>query len=736
MATKKIFLSIAIPTPLRRLFDYLPNENIKHKVLKPGLRVSVSFGNQKNVTGVIVSINNKTNHPIHKLKKINGIIDDYPIINSKHLNLLIWSSNYYHHPIGEVIFNALPSLLRKNNSTIDYMDSFWSLSKNIGLINSHNKKISSAQTKIVNYLKKNKVPISQFELNKIFPGVKRTLDALEKIGLAQKQTKKNFEKSIIINKRTVKLNKDQEKSVNVISKSINNHSIFLLDGLTGSGKTEVYMSVMDIVIKSGKQCLILLPEIGLTPQLIQRFKTRFKVNIAIQHSNLSAIERLKYWQDARTGKAKIILGTRSAIWTQLLNPGIYIADEEHDLSYKQHNGFQYSARDLMIVRAKRDGVPAILGSATPSLESINNAEKNRYIHLVLSSRAGAAKQPEYQLLDIQNKKMYGPLSKMLIDEIDKNLELNNQILLFLNRRGYATHLYCHYCGWKAQCDRCEIPLTYHKSNGRLNCHHCGSSKENINNCPSCESKLLRLGHGTERIEEVLLKKFPKSRIARIDRDTTQKKDSMDNFLNKMHSGDIDILIGTQMIAKGHHFPNVTLAAIVDADSGLFSTDFRATERLAQLFMQVSGRAGRGKKKGVVIVQTYSPEHPLFHTLIKHGYNHLARSLLKERKLSSLPPHSHIALLRAEAHNIEQVKCFIKNASAQLKQLSGDMLLLFGPIPALIEKHAGRFRYQLIIQAANRKLLHAHLDKWLEKVEKMKNSKKVRWSLDIDPQDMN
>jgi len=735
MVTKKKFLNIAIPTPLRRLFDYLPNENLNQKVLKPGLRVSVSFGKQKNVTGIIVSISNKTNHPKHKLKRINNIIDDSPIINTEHLNLLVWASNYYHHPIGEVIFNALPTLLRKNNLITNYEDSFWSLSGDSFLLNSHNKKISPTQTKIISYLKKSNTSISQFELNKIFPGVKRSLYALEKIGLIQKETKENLEKSII-NKRTVKLNEDQEKAVNVISNSINNHAVFLLDGLTGSGKTEVYMSAMDIVIKSGKQCLILLPEIGLTPQLIQRFKNRFKVDIAIQHSNLSVTERLKYWQDARTGKAKIILGTRSAIWTQLLNPGIYIADEEHDLSYKQHSGFQYSARDLMIVRAKRDGVPAILGSATPSLETINNAEKSRYVHLVLPTRAGTAKQPEYQLLDIQNKKMYGPLSKMLIDEIDKNLKLNNQILLFLNRRGYATHLYCHCCGWKAHCDRCEIPLTYHKSNNRLNCHHCGSSKKNINNCPSCESKLLRLGHGTERIEEVLSKKFPKSKIARIDRDTTQKKDSMDNFLTKMHSGDIDILVGTQMIAKGHHFPNVTLAAIVDADSGLFSTDFRATERLAQLFMQVSGRAGRGKKKGVVIVQTYSPDHPLFHTLIKHGYNHLAKSLLKERKLSSLPPHSHMALLRAEAHNIEQVKYFIKNASIQLKKLSGDVLLLFGPIPALIEKHAGRFRYQLIIQAANRKLLHTHLDEWLEKVEKIKNSKKVRWSLDIDPQDMN
>ena len=736
MIAKNIFLSVAIPTPLRCLFDYLPDKNTNHNILKPGLRVSVSFGRQKNVTGLIVSINNKTDCPEQKLKRINNILDDYPIINTEHLDLLIWASNYYHHPIGEVIYNTLPTLLRKNNSIINYEDRFWSLSKNNNLKNINSKKISPTQIEILTYLKKKKISVSQFELNKIFPGVKRSLDALKKKNLIQKETKENSKDLVKINKRTVKLNKDQKKAVNIICNSVNNHSVFLLDGLTGSGKTEVYMSVMDTVIKSGKQCVVLLPEISLTPQLIRRFKERFKVDMAIQHSGLSDIERLKYWQDAKTGKAKIILGTRSAVWTPLLNPGIYIADEEHDLSYKQHNGFQYSARDLMIVRSKRDGVPAILGSATPSLETLNNAVKNRYIHLVLPTRAGAAKQPKYQLFDIQNKKMYGPLSQKLIDEIKKNLELKNQILLFLNRRGYATYLYCHNCGWKAQCERCEIPLTYHKLNNRLNCHHCGSSKKNIKDCPLCQSELLRLGHGTERIEEVLLEKFPTAKIARIDRDTTQKKDSMNNFLNRMHSGDIDILVGTQMIAKGHHFPNITLAAIVDADRGLFSTDFRATERLAQLFMQVSGRTGRGKKKGTVVVQTYNPNHPLFHNLIRHGYNYLAKSLLKERKLSSLPPHSRMALLRVEAHNIEHVKHFIKNASMVLKKLSGNTLLLFGPVPALIEKYGGRFRYQLIIQANNRKLLHAYLDEWLQKIEKMKNSKKVRWSLDIDPQDMN
>jgi len=735
MKTKKDFLRVAVHTPLRRTFDYLPNKETELKILKPGIRVSIPFGKQRNASGVIISINSKSEYPYHKLKKINYVIDESPVIDSKHLDLLIWASTYYHHPIGEVIHNALPTLLRKNDNTNKYEDFFWSLSEKNSISNAGSIKISAIQKEIIKHLKETGEPINDLELKKIFPSAKRSLISLEKNGLVRKETKGNVKIKKNNTKENITLNEYQDTAINKILASINSNCVYLLDGLTGSGKTEVYMTVMENVIESGNQCLVLLPEIGLTPQLIQRFKNRFDVQIGIQHSGLSNIERLKHWQDSKSGKAKIILGTRSAIWTPLKNPGIYIIDEEHDLSYKQQSGFQYSARDLLVVRAKKDNVSAILGSATPSLETIFNANKNRYSHLILPKRAGAARQPKFRLLDIRGKKMHGPLSHILIEEIKKHLKEKNQVLLFLNRRGYSTYLYCHNCGWKAECERCEIPFTYHKSKNNLKCHQCGSSKKNIKCCPLCELELLRLGHGTEQIEEVLSKQFPNSNIARIDRDTTRKRNAMNNYLEKVNTGEIDILVGTQMITKGHHFPNVTLTAIIDADRGLFSTDFRASERLAQLFMQVSGRTGRGKKEGTVIVQTYSPDHPLFHTLIKHGYNHLSKSLLKERKSSLLPPYSHMAFLRVEAHNINQVKYFIKNAGMHLNKFSKNTLQLFGPIPALIEKHSGRFRYQLIIQASNRKNLHAHMDKWLQKLETMKGSKTVRWSLDIDPQDM-
>ncbi len=735
MIKKNCILRVAIATPLRSLFDYLPPDNSDANNIQLGVRISVPFGRRKDVTGIVVSITNESKFPQHKLKKINHVIDKQPLLETKHLNFLIWASNYYHYAIGEVIFSALPAWLRKNNSISEFRESVWCLTeKGIATDPNHIKK-APKQAQILNHIQQSKTSFNESELNDVYPRSKQSLLALEKKELITKEFRESSDKIIRINKSPFKLNKEQKSAIKTILDSINTTSTFLLDGLTGSGKTEVYMSIMEPVIKANKQCLVLLPEIGLTPQQIQRFKDRFEVDIAIQHSGLSDTERTKYWQDAKTGKAKIILGTRSAVWTPLANPGLYIIDEEHDLSYKQQDTFRYSARDMLIIRASRDKVPAVLGSATPSLETLHNAIKDRYTHLILPARAGEAKPPTHKLLDVRGKKMYGPLSQLLVDEITEHLKNKNQVLLFLNRRGYAAHLFCHQCGWKVECERCELPFTYHKSKNILVCHHCDSQKKAVKQCAECGEELLLLGHGTERIEEVLAELFPKAIISRIDRDTTRKKNAMNGYLEKIHSGEIDILVGTQMLAKGHHFPNVTLTGIIDADRGLFSTDFRASERLAQLFMQVSGRTGRGSKEGTVVVQTHNPEHPLFKQLIDHGYNYFSESLLQERQHSSLPPYAHMAFLRAEAHNANEAKRFINDAMNQLKILTENALQLFGPIPAIIEKRSGRYRYQLIIQSSNRKTLHSHIDEWLDQLDNMKSGKRVRWSLDIDPQDM-
>lgn len=735
MTTQPLILRVAIATPLRRLFDYLPADTSEVKSLQPGIRVAVPFGRRKDIIGMVVSIGNNSEHPQHKLKKIDHVIDAEPILSNRHLDLLIWASNYYHYPIGEVIFTALPASLRKNNSINKFDEQVWCLTEKGNATDPNLIKKTTKQAQILNYLQQKKAPVSESELKSIYARSRQSLLALKTKDLIQSGTEKITDSVIKINKSPFKLNKDQKSATNEVLNRVDSDTVFLLDGLTGSGKTEVYMTLMESVINAGKQCLILLPEIGLTPQQIQRFKDRFEVNIAIQHSGLSDAERTQYWLNARSGKAKIIIGTRSAIWTPLANPGLYIIDEEHDLSYKQQEGFRYSAKDMLITRATRDKVPAILGSATPSLETLYNVKKNRYKHLILSTRAANAKPPQFRLLDIRGKKMHGPLSQMLVDEIATHLANKNQVLLFLNRRGYAVHLFCHSCGWKAECSRCELPYTYHKTMDRLVCHHCDVIKPHTKNCPECNEPLILMGHGTERIEEVLATLFPEAAISRIDRDTTRKKNAMHDYLEDIQSGKTDIMIGTQMLAKGHHFPNVTLTGIIDADRGLFSTDFRASERLAQLFMQVSGRTGRGVKEGTVIVQTYNPEHPLFQQLIKDGYNYYCNSLLQERNHSSLPPYSYMVFLRAEAHNVNDVKQFINKAAMQLNQLTNNTLLLFGPIPALIEKRSGRYRYQLIIQSSNRKALHTHLDNWLAKLDQIRGSKKVRWSLDVDPQDM-
>lgn len=728
-------IRVAVAAPVRRFFDYLAPVNGNTEDLQPGVRVSIPFGKQKRAIGVVITIENKTELTLDKLKYINRVLDKRPLFDKKHLQLMLWAGRYYHHPAGEVVFSALPTALRKTGTREIPDLHHWCLTTPGRKTDSDRIKHSPRQTQLLSHLKKTDAPISESEIAALYPGARRSLMSLEKKGFVKKYRLENTDQTITINKRPFKLNREQKNAVDKILAAADARSIYLLDGVTGSGKTEVYMSVIEPILKSGKQCLVLLPEIGLTPQLTQRFSDRFRINAALQHSGLSEAERLAHWQMARSGQAKLILGTRSAVWTPLANPGLYIIDEEHDLSYKQQDGFRYSARDVLIARAQRDQVSVILGSATPSLESLCNVKRNRYHHLKLPSRAGKSTLPEYRLLNLRGKKMYGVLSRELVDELQECLEKSEQVLLFLNRRGYAIHLYCHQCAWKAECPRCEYPYTFHKSKNHLNCHQCGGVKKTIAVCPKCRQPVQLMGHGTERIEEQLNALFPGASVARVDRDSTRKKGAMAALVERIHRGEIDILVGTQMLAKGHHFPNVTLTAIVDADRGLFSTDFRAGERLAQLFMQVSGRAGRGSKTGKVLVQTHTPEHPLFRTLINYGYDDFAAALLSERKSAALPPYTYMACLRAEAHNENDAKQFIQDAFIGLKKLSNDSLEMYGPVPALIEKRGGRYRYQLIIQSDTRKYLHKNLDNWLTELDSIKISKKVRWSLDIDPLDM-
>jgi primosomal protein N' (replication factor Y) len=455
--------------------------------------------------------------------------------------------------------------------------------------------------------------------------------------------------------------------------------------------------------------------------------------LAVFHSGLTDRERLTAWLAARDGRVPIVIGTRSAVWTPLADLGVVIVDEEHDISYKQQDGFRYCARDVAIVRARSAGCPALLGTATPSLESWFNVGLNRYRRLLLPRRAGGASSPHIEILDVRGKPMRGGLSGQLLGKIAAHLQDGHQVLLFLNRRGYAPVVLCHHCGWLESCQRCDANMTYHRSIDRLRCHHCSAERSLAPHCPFCGSRqLVKLGLGTERVVEILKDEFPDANIVRIDRDTTRHKGSMSTLLERIDSGQADILVGTQMLCKGHHFPKVTLVGVIDADSRLHGVDFRSGERLAQLVIQVAGRAGRSEDVGTVVLQTYHPKHPLLVSLVERGYQAFSKSALAERCAASLPPYSCLALMRAEAVSQEKPSRFLEQARAKALALGYQRVQIFGPVPAPMERRAGRFRSHLLLQSRDRRSLHQVLDAWLPRVEGLRMAGAVRWSVDVDP----
>ena len=666
-----MILKIAIPTPLRRLFDYLPPENVAPEKTHVGARVLVSFGHQK-LVGLIMEITESSTIDPAKLKPVINVLDPEPLLPKNILKLIKWTSDYYHHPIGDVVTNALPVLLREDNT---------------------NKKERACNKK------------------------------------AKKAVKTKLEPNI-------ELNLDQQKAITEIKRHLNSFKIFLLNGVTGSGKTEVYLQIISAVINSGKQALILVPEINLTPQTIARFALRFAMPIAVIHSRLTNRERLRSWIDAKNGTAKIIIGTRSAIFTPLKNPGIIIIDEEHDSSFKQQAGLRYSVRNLANVRGKFEKIPVILGSATPSLESVYNAKREYYIELLLPERTGVALHPSFKLLDMRNKKIQDGIAEGLLHIIEQHRANKGQILLFINRRGYAPSLLCHGCSWSATCKNCDARMTLHYKQKQLHCHHCGVITRMPAKCPKCENTdLIALGVGTERVAENIQAAFPNASLVRIDRDTTRKKDSLQKMLIDIHSGTSEILVGTQMLAKGHHFPDVTLVAILNVDHGLFSTDFRASEHLAQLIIQVAGRAGRAEKPGVVCLQTHNPQHPLLLNLIHGGYQNFVDSALAERRLAQLPPFAHLAILRAESKEQDAALNFLRELRSKTEMRHGTIknnTKISGPIPNQMERKAGYFRAQLLFQSTSRSELHKMLDILLDYIDTTKPARTIKWDLDVDP----
>jgi primosomal protein N' (replication factor Y) len=534
----------------------------------------------------------------------------------------------------------------------------------------------------------------------------------------------------------IQLNKKQQHAVDVINIS-NGFNVFLLDGITGSGKTEVYLQVIEKIVNRGQQALVLVPEISLTPQTVTRFRNRFSAHtVTVLHSGLTDRERLNAWLMAKDNLASVIIGTRSAVFVPLQKLGIIILDEEHDLSFEQQLGLRYSARNIAVIRGKLENVSVILGSATPSLESLYNAQRKRYTRLQLPERAGVAIHPSFHIIDMRSQKLVDGIAVKLIREMKHHLQQQNQILLFLNRRGYSPTLLCHDCGFVAECSKCDVPMTLHQKPRYLHCHHCGTTKPVYKICPKCNSnQLIPLGVGTERVEETIKNIFPEVSLLRIDRDTARHKGSMDKMLNEVCDNKCQVLIGTQMLAKGHHFPNVTMVAILNVDSGLLSSDFRAQEHIAQLIIQVAGRAGRAEKPGKVYIQTHNPNHPLLLKLINHGYYDFAMENLAERRHANLPPFIFFALIRAEAKTKTMALHFLEQLRDKMKESVTTEVKLLGPISAPMQRKAGYYRAQLLINSKSRSELHAFLDLLVQQAEALKLSRKVRWSLDVDPMDM-
>ena len=527
---------------------------------------------------------------------------------------------------------------------------------------------------------------------------------------------------------------EQNKAIKEVLKSENNFHGFLLHGVTGSGKTEVYLSITQALLKKGRQVLVLVPEIGLTPQMIARFEERVEAKVVAVHSQLNETQKLDAYLMAKNGEAGVVLGTRSAIFTPMPNLSLVIVDEEHDGSFKQQSSFRYSARDLSFMRAKLANIPLILGTATPSLETLKNVVDKKLTRLVLSSRPGQAIMPEVNLIDMRNQTAEA-LSVPLVAKMKHYLDDNKQVMLFINRRGYAPVFYCTDCDWKAECDRCDSALIYHRHINRLKCHHCGIEKIPETTCPSCNQQTLRvLGYGTERLEENLESYFPDTTIIRIDRDTTRRKKAFATHLEKINSGEPCIIVGTQMLAKGHDFSNLSFVGILDVDIGLLSLDFRATEHLAQLLIQVSGRAGRSDHKGEVSIQTRYPNHPIFNFIRSSQYTKYASTLLKEREKTELPPYSHQALICSNSKNKKNAEKFLNEAADLLNNIDIDSVEIWGPVPAVIEKKANYYYFNLYLQSINRNQLHRVIKTFYKHLEKIKVNSSVRWFLDVDPVD--
>ncbi|MGQ0286384.1 primosomal protein N' [Pasteurellaceae bacterium 22721_9_1] len=728
---------VALAVPLMRFFDYLLPADC-HAVV--GARVVVPFGAQKKV-GIVVDLPEKSDVSPQQLKEVIAVLDQETLFNPSSWQLLTWAAAYYQAPLGEVLISALPVKLRNGESAVQKTKTLWNLTAlgeqalQNGSLKKAKKQLEALQSLKQSPLEKGNNPFntaiwSQLKAKQFIEEIEQTIDVISWQQALGDLPMVKAENRLVLN---------QQQAL-AMSQMLfqQGFSAFLLDGVTGSGKTEIYLQLIEETLKKGKQALVLVPEIGLTPQTVQRFMARFNVPIEVLHSNLNDTQRLQVWQRVRSGQSAVIIGTRSALLSQFYDLGLIVIDEEHDASFKQQDAWRYHARDLALVYAKQLNIPIVLGSATPSLESLNNVKLGKYQHIKLSKRAGNANIVVGQLIDLKKQNLVNGLSVSLLKKIEQHLQKGNQVLLFLNRRGFAPALLCHECGWIATCSHCDKPLTYHQQQRAMRCHHCASQRPIPRQCAECGStNLVTTGVGTEQLEQSLQQYFPQYAITRIDRDSTARKGKLESHLSDIQQGKSQILIGTQMLAKGHHFPNVTLVALVNVDSSLFSLDFRAEERLAQLYVQVAGRAGRGEKQGEVVLQTYYPEHPLLHSLLQQGYSSFAEQALQTRQLMGLPPFSSQVLFKAQSRQSQAAEQILYQIEAFFQQWKLNQnqphLQILGVMPAPFAKKADQYRWQLLLQHASRAVLQQALRDFSLQYEYKVGQ--VRLNVDVDPQDL-
>jgi primosomal protein N' (replication factor Y) len=723
-------VQIAVPVPLYRYFDYLWDQE---SPIRPGTRVSVPFG-RRLLIGIVIGEISQSDVPRDKLRTVHAEHDSHAVLPSDVLELLKWASRYYHHPVGEVIAAALPVSLRKGKSAVLNEREYFQWCGPEKVPGELQK--APLQEKIAQHLfRLNGKSTGVDNLSAQSPRWRQAINMLVNKGLVSRHT------SLAVPDNRSRctapqLSEEQRISVNEIVAEFGRFQPFLLNGVTGSGKTEVYIQCIQKISALGLQSLVLVPEISLTPQLMNRFEERLDGCMVTLHSALNDTQRLQNWLYASQGHADVVIGTRSSVMVPMPRLGLIIVDEEHDSSLKQQEGFRYHARDLALKRAHAVSCPVVLGSATPSFESLNNVHDGKYRELRLTKRAGDATSPVLGLMDIRRRKLVEGMSDRMFEAIDEHLQNAGQVLIFINRRGFAPTLLCNDCGAAADCRRCDAHMTVHAKTSRLRCHHCGADRPLPLGCESCGSQNLDFrGCGTERIEKALTTRFPDVSIARIDRDSTRRKGALEDQLSRATRGEARILVGTQMLAKGHHFPGLTLVGILDADRGLYGSDFRSLEHMGQLIIQVAGRAGRAAMPGSVLIQTRNPDNPMLQTLITDGYDAFASISMEVRSQAELPPYSYMALVRAEATSVNEPYAFLQQVATILEGQKRGLMYVLGPASAPMERLAGRFRAQLLLQSDKRSTLNDNLSQLCNEIDNLPGVRKCRWSIDVDPVDL-